>query len=48
MIFSNNLYKNFSLQDLVFKILKKPVEKLSFSDFAGLKPVTLLKRMNSL
>ena len=40
IIFSNNLFKNLSFQQ---NRLKKPVEKLNFSDVEGLKYVTLLK-----
>ena len=43
MIFSNNLFKKLTFQQ---NHLKKPVEKLSFSDVAGLKSVRLLKKMN--
>ena len=43
MIFSNNLFKKLTFQQ---NPLKKPVEKLSFSDVAGLKSVRLLKKMN--
>ena len=40
MIFSINLYKNLSFQQNPFK---KSLMKLSFSDAAGTKPITLLK-----
>ena len=40
MIFSNNLFKNLSSQQ---NPLKRPVTKLSFSDFVGLKLVILLE-----
>ena len=39
----NNLFKSLSFRQ---NTLRKPVEKLSFSDVAGLKSVTLLKKMN--
>ena len=41
MIFSNNLVRNLPSHQ---NPLKKSVTKLSFSDFAGLKPVTLLTK----
>ena len=41
--FSNNLFKKLSFQQ---NPLKKSVEKLSFSDYAGLKSVALLRKMN--
>ena len=43
MIFSNDLFKNLYFQQ---NPLKKSVEKLSFSDVAGLKACNFTKKMS--